>query len=400
MRNSVVVLFVLMAFTLSAQKNIQWRGLDRSGVYKETGLMKSWPENGPSLLWKYEGVGDGYASVAIAYDRLYLTGMHDETGYLYMFDLSGRLLNSKPYGPEWSKNYEGARSTVTVDGDRLFLISGMGEVFCFNRNTLELVWKKNVLKEFGVENAEYGLAESPLIVSEMVIVTVGGKKDNVVALNKDTGNLIWSCPGLGEASGYCSPLYITDQEVPLIVTMTEDHVMGIDASNGKMLWSYEQKGNWGVRSNTPLYSDNMILWTVGDGEGSTMVRLTNGGRSIELVWTLKDMDNQFGGMVKVGDYVYGSGDKNRYWFCADWKTGELKYKERGLAIGNIISADGMLYCYSSRGEMALVKATPEKFALVSQFRIPFGTAQHWAHPVIYKGVLYVRHGDSLMAYKI
>lgn len=400
MKISAIVLFVLMAFTLSAQENIQWRGVDRSGVYKETGLMKAWPENGPSLLWKYEGVGDGYSSVAIAADRIYLTGMREGTGYVYMLDMGGRLLNSKPYGPEWTKNYEGARSTVTVDGDRLFLISGMGEVFCFNRNTLGLVWKKNVLKEFGVENAEYGLAESPLIISEMVIVTVGGKKDNVVALNKDTGSLIWSCPGLGETVGYCSPLYITDQEVPLIVTLTAGHVMGINASDGKMLWSYEQKGNWGIRSNTPLYGDNMILWTVGAGEGSTMVRLTNGGRSIEPVWTLKDMDNQFGGMVKVGDYVYGSGDKNRYWFCADWKTGELKYKERGLAIGNIISADGMLYCYSSQGEMALVEASPEKFAMAGRFRIPFGTAQHWAHPVVYKGVLYVRHGDSLMAYKI
>lgn len=400
MKSRLIVLFAFVTFTLLAQKNIQWRGIDRSGVYDETGLLKSWPENGPSLLWKYEGVGEGFSSVALASDRIYLTGMKDDTGYLYMFDKDGKLLNSKPYGKEWTTNYVGARGTVTVDQDKLYLISGMGEMFCFNRNTLDLVWKKSFQDDFSAQDIEYGFAESPLIISEMVIATPGGKEHNVVALNKNTGNLIWSCPGLGEPAAYCSPLYIADQEVPLIVTMTADHVMGIDASNGKMLWSHVQKGDWSIRSNTPVYGDHMLLWTVGNGEGSTMVRLVDGGRKIEPAWTLKEMDSQFGGMVKVGDYVYGSGDKNRYWFCADWKTGALKYKERGLGVGNIISAEGMLYCYSDRGEMALVKAVPGKFDLVSRFRIPFGTEQHWAHPVLYKGVLYVRHGNALMAYKV
>ena len=185
-----------------------------------------------------------------------------------------------------------------------------------------------------------------------------------------------------------------------MVTRTANHILGVNAATGEKLWAHENKNRQSVHANTPVYSNNMILCTSGYGRGSTMLRLTNGGKSIEQVWFSDEMDNRIGSMVKVGDYVYGSGDSKRYWFCADWKTGEIKFKEQGMAMGNIISNDGMLYCYTDRGDMVLAKATPEKFDIVSKFPIKLGTEQHWGHPVIYKGVLYVRHGDTLMAYKI
>jgi outer membrane protein assembly factor BamB len=222
----------------------------------------------------------------------------------------------------------------------------------------------------------------------------------VVALNKNTGALIWSCEGEGDLSAYCSPLYIGDQQTPLVVTMTADHILGIDIASGKKLWSFENKNKWSVHANTPIYSDNMILFTSGYGKGSMMFRLKDGGRSIEKVWELADIDNRIGAMVKVGNYVYGSGDANKFWFCVDWNTGEIKYKDKTLANGVIIAADNMLYCYSDKGEMALVKPTSEKFDMVSQFPITLGTDSHWAHPVLYKGVMYVRHGNTLMAYRI
>lgn len=400
MKKRLIAFLSLASLTLFAQENIQWRGTDRTGFYNETGLLKSWPTEGPALLWNYDGLGEGHSSSAIASDKIYLTGMTDGKGYLYVFDLKGKLLNKKEYGPEWNESYNGPRGTITLNEGKLYLMSGLGDLYCFDVTSLNVIWKKNILKEYKASNITWGINEAPLIIGDKVIATPGGKEHNVVALNKNTGALIWSSTGEGDAAAYCSPLFIKDQQVPLIVTMTANHIIGIDANTGKKLWSHENTNRYSIHANTPVYGDNMILCTSGYGAGSTMLRLKNGGKSIEQAWFSKEMDSRIGAMVKVGDYVYGSGDNNRYWFCTNWKTGEIKYKEKGLAMGNIIAGDGMLYCYTDRGDMILVKANPEKFEIVSRFQITKGTEQHWAHPVIYKGVLYVRHGDSLMAYKI
>lgn len=399
MKKGLIVCFSFLVLSLSAQENIQWRG-DRTGIYKETGLLKSWPTDGPAMQWHYDGLGQGHSSVAIDSDKIYLTGMTDGTGSIYVFDMNGKLLNKKEYGPDWNTNYHGPRGTVTVNGGKIYLISGVGDLYCFDQNTLNVVWKKNILKEYNASNIEWGINEAPLIIGDKLIATPGGKQHNMVALNKNTGELIWSSPGEGDLSAYCSPLYISDQQVPIIVTMTANHIIGLDAETGKKLWSHENKNRHSVHANTPVYANNMILCTSGYGRGSTMLQLTDGGRNIREAWFSSELDNRIGAMVKVGDYVYGSGDSNRFWFCADWKTGEIKWKEKGLAMGNIIANDGMIYCYTDRGEMALARATPEKLDIVSKYSITMGTEQHWAHPVIYKGVMYVRHGDTLMAYKI
>jgi outer membrane protein assembly factor BamB len=395
-------LFILMctALSLSAQNtNIQWRN-DRTGVFFETGLLKSWPEKGPELLWHFDGLNEGHSSVAIDDNKIYVTGMTGKIGYLYVLDLNGKLLNKKTYGKEWADSYNGPRGTVTINDGKIYLITGMGALICFEQNTLEIIWTKDIQTDFGGKNIKWGINESPLIVNEKIILTPGGKKHNVVALNKNNGALIWSCEGEGDVSAYCSPLYVGDQKEPLIVTMTADHILGIDFATGKKLWSYENKNRWSVHANTPVYGDNMLLFTSGYGKGSMMFRLKDGGRAVEKVWENSDIDSRIGAMVKIGDYLYGSGDFSKAWFCVDWKTGEIKYKDKSLATGVTIAADNMLYCYSDKGEMALVRVTPEKFDLVSQFPITLGTDQHWAHPVIYQGVLYLRHGNTLMAYKI
>jgi outer membrane protein assembly factor BamB len=392
-----------MTCTLSAQ-NIQWRGTDRTGVYGESGLLKVWPADGPDLLWHFDELGEGHTSTAIDSEKIYITGLKDSIGSLYVFDLNGKLLNKTEYGRDWHTNYIGPRGTVTVNEGKVYLISGYGHLYCFHQQNLNLVWEKDLLSEFNASNIEWGICEAPLIIGEKLIATPGGKEHNVVALDKNTGERIWSCPGEGDLSAYCSPLYIADQKVPLIVTMTADHIIGIEAETGEKLWSCENKNRYSVHANTPVYSDNQLLCTSGYGRGSTMLRLVDGGRKVETVWFSEEMDNRIGSMVKVGDYVYGSGDSKRYWFCADWKTGEIKYREQGLAMGNIIANvtadDQMLYCYTDRGEMILAKANPEKFDRVSRFPVTLGTEQHWAHPVIYRGVMYVRHGNALMAYRI
>jgi outer membrane protein assembly factor BamB len=401
MKKTILLSLSLLAvMSLPAQENIQWRG-DRTGVYKQaTGLQKSWAEEGPALLWNYDGLGEGHSSVAIAAGKIYVTGLTDGKGYLYVLDLDGNLLNKKEYGAEWDKSYNGTRGTVTVDAGKVYLISGMGDVFCFDEKNLDVIWQKNLLTDFESENITWGICESPLIVGEKLIVSPGGQKNSIVALNKETGAVIWTCPGDGDLSAYCSPIYVGDQQVPQVVTMMAKHIVGVDIATGKKLWSYENINKTNVHPNVPVYGDNMLLCTSGYGKGSVMLRLIDGGRHIEKVWESSELDSRLGAMVKIGDYAYGSGDANRFWFCVDWKTGEQKYKDNQFGIGNVIAADGMLYCYSDRGDLALVKATPENFDIAGQFKITLGTDQHWAHPVIYKETLYVRHGNTLMAYKI
>lgn len=400
MKKGLILCLLFFVLSLSAQTVIQWRGTDRSGIFNETGLLQSWSENGPQLLWHFDGLGEGHSSPAIANGKIYITGMTDGRGFLFVFDLNGKLLNKVEYGAEWDRSYDGSRGSVTANDGKLYFISGHGVLYCYDQNTLNLVWKKNLLEEFGAPNIVWGITESPLIVGNNVIATPGGREHNVVALNKKTGALVWSTPGKGDQSAYCSPLFIGDQQVPLIVTMTGHHVLGIHAQTGQMLWAHPNTNQHQVHANTPVYSNGMILVTSGYGRGSTMLRLTDGGRGVEEVWFSSELDNRMGGMVKVGNYVFGSGDRNRFWFCADWRTGEIKWQERGLANGVTIANDGMLYIYTDRGDMILARATPEKFDIVSRFSITLGTDQHWAHPIIYNGVLYIRRGDTLMAFKV
>lgn len=401
MKKSLLLFFSFITLALAAQDVVQWRG-DRTGVYKnETGLLKAWPEGGPRLLWCNEELGDGYSSVTIHGDRIYTTGMVDGKGYLYVLGTDGKLIGKKEYADEWTGSYPSARGTVAIDSGRLYLISGIGEIICLDEKTLDIVWKRSFRDDFGGDPPRHGVYEFPLIVGEKLIATPGGKKDNVVALDKNTGKLIWSSVAKGDVSSYCSAIYLDDQEIPQVVTMTGDHVIGLDIENGELIWSHPFTNRFKEHPNTPVYSDNMLLCTSSYGVGSIMLRLTGGGRKVEEVWKSVDLDARTGHMIKLGDYAYGAGDYGKgSWYCVDWHTGRQMYKDRTIATGAIIAADGMLYCYSEKGDLALVKAVPDKFDIVSRFSINKGTGQHWAHPVIFRGVLYVRHGDSLMAYKI
>ncbi|MDR1730395.1 MAG: PQQ-like beta-propeller repeat protein [Prevotellaceae bacterium] len=398
-RLRIFFLLLFAVYILPAQ-NIEWRN-DRTGVYNETGLLKSWPAEGPELLWHFDGLGQGYSSVSTGSNRLYVTGMTDSTGFICVLDMQGKLLNKKEYGKEWHISYQGSRGTVIPDEGRLYFVSGTGTLICFNESDLSVVWKKSMQDDFGGVPPKYGVNESPLIVGDKLIFTPGGKEHNVVALNKRTGSLLWSSKAMGDISSYCNPIYISDRQIPQVVTMTGHHIVGIDISNGSLLWSFPFTNRFFEHPNTPVYGDGMVLCTSSYGVGSVMLRLTDGGKSVEQVWSSADLDSRTGHLLKIGDYAYGSGDYGKgSWYCVDWKTGKQMYRDKSLPAGVTIAGDGMLYCYSEKGDMALVGATPEKFDIVSKFRITLGTEQHWAHPVIYKGVLYVRHGDTLMAYKI
>ena len=403
MKKYFFIITMLFPIMLYAQKNSQWRGENRDGIYRETGLLKSWPAGGPQLLWQYEGLGDGYTSAAIANGKLYITGRDDDDLVLFVFDLTGKLLTKKTIGKEWVVNYHGPRCTVVVNDGKLYINNSLGTLVCLDESTLNEVWKKDLIADFDGRNLMWGMTESPLIVGEKLFITPGGVKHNMVALHKNTGALIWSSPGEGTPSSYCSPQYVTGYSAPMVVTSARDHVIAFNANTGEKLWSHPQlpqNPTRNIHPNTPLYSDGMIFTATGYRGGSMMLRLINNGRAVEQVWK-NDADNQIGGAIKHGDYVYTTGHNHTAFYCIDWKTGAYAYKQDGFRPSAIIFADGMLYAYSENsGDMSLIKPNPEKFELVSSFKVTLGTNQHWAHPVIHQGVMYVRHGDALMAYNI
>ena len=413
----VILVCNVSCFTVDSQdtpKNWQWRGENRNGMYNETGLLKEWPADGPQMLWKFEGLGEGHTSVAIASEKIYITGMHGDRLILYVFDMKGQLLKEKEIGKEWNESWNGTRSSVCINDGKLYIFNALGTLFCLDEKTLNEVWKKDLLTEFDGRNLMFGMTENPLIVGNTIYMTPGGEKYNMVALNKNTGALIWSSPGTGLPSSYCSPLYIGDQSVPMIVTWMsalpvegaardalQDNVLAaFHAENGELLWSLTLPSQNTINPNMPMYMDGKILAATGYRGGTWLISLKNGGKEAEIAWKNAEMDNQMHGVIKVGDYLYGSGHQNRNWYCVDWKTGATKYKVAELAPANTIYADGMLYVYSERGTMNLVKPNPEKFELISSFNVTLGTNQHWAHTVIHQGVLYIRHGEALMAYKI
>jgi len=406
MKKLFVVSMLFSAFCLSAQTVIQWRGTDRSGIFNETDLLQSWSDGEPKLLWHHDGLGEGYSSPAIADNKIFVTGKIEGRGYIFVFDLNGRLLKRAFYGNEWSRSYDGSRGTPTISDGRIFIHTGLGDLICMDKNTLNVIWRRNMMTDFGGENIRWGVTESPLVIGNKVILSVGGREHSVVALNVKDGSLVWSSvgTGTGDLTAYCSPLFIANQEVPQIVTTMSNHIIGLEASTGKLLWSHPYANHRRIHPNTPVYDGrDMILIANGYDKGAVMLRLTNGGRSVEKVWENHDVKSIHGGIVKVGNYAFlgGDGRASRFWHCVNWYTGEAMWRDNSLMVGAVIAdGNGMLYLYTERGEMALVRPNPEKLDIVSQFTITLGTGQHWAHPIIYQGVLYVRRGDTLMAFDI
>ncbi len=391
----------ILVFTPAlAQKNIQWRGENRDGVYHEVGLMKKWPDGGLKMLWHYDQLGEGYSSVSIANDKIYVNGMRDgQQGWLHVFDLNGKLLGQVNYGKEWKGNYSGARGAVTVSEGLIFVESGFGVLYCLIEGSLEVLWKKDLVNELGGKMIDFAMNEVPLVIGNKVIATVGGKKHNIVALNKLTGELIWSTPANGDIAAYCSPIYVEDVDIPQIITMTAKSVLGINPTNGTLLWSYPYADRWDTHANSPLYSDGMIMCTSGNNTGSLMLKLDKSGKSVSKVWENKSIENGYSGIVKLNNQVYGYNESRHQFACLDWNTGNQLWTGR-IAQAVPVLADGMLYLYTGTGELLLVKPDETKLDIVSREKVTLGEEQHWAHPVIYNGVMYVRHGDSLMAYQV
>jgi outer membrane protein assembly factor BamB len=391
----------------------EFRGVGRTGIYPETGLMKSWPESGPRKVWSVGDLGMGYSSPTFGDRYIYVTGRKESSEYLTALDFSGRQIWQVPFGRSWNKSYEDTRTIPTVNGGMVYMISGMGEVACHDAKTGRQIWFRNAYDEFGGNCNLYGISESPLVIGDKVIFTPGGRETSMIALNKNTGDLVWKTRSLGDSVSYVSPQYVHHNGRDMIISLMANILFGVDAGNGEILWEFDYLAldspidNPHTRAtscNTPLYHNGDIFITRGYDHPSVLLTLNDAGTGVKLKWKNDLLDTHFGGNVLVDGHLYGSNwlsNSAGNWACIDWQTGANRWEGKMTNKGSIISADGMLYCYEERrGELALVRPNPDRFDIVSSFRVDEGTGPHWSHPVIKNGVLYVRRGDRLMAYDL
>ncbi|WP_171596232.1 PQQ-binding-like beta-propeller repeat protein [Marinifilum caeruleilacunae] len=402
MKNYILILLAVTLFSCTSnQKKIsEWRGENRSGTYAETNLLKQWPEDGPKLLWDAEGIGNGYGSPVISDNTIYLNGEIDSVAYLFAMDLQGKVLWKTEFGKDWMKNFIGSRSAPTLVDSLVYVASGLGDVACIHAETGKLKWHLNMLEKFEGKNTRFGYSQSLLVDGDLVFAAPGGVENNVIALNRFTGETQWTNAGLGEIPAYCSPLLVEFPSRNILVTFSEHALLGIETKTGKTLWTHLQDTTKGdVNGNTPIYEDGFLYYVTGCGNGTVKLKVEEEGAKITEVWKNEELDNIMGGVVKLNGKLIASGHRKKVWKSVDAETGETRDTLK-FGRGASIAADGMLYCYNERGQVGLVAVSPEKMELVSKFKVTKGTKEHFAQPVIANGVLYIRHGDALMAYDI
>jgi outer membrane protein assembly factor BamB len=407
---NAIALFVLIFNSACGPRGdlSDWRGPNRDGIFPETGLLKVWPDEGPTLRWSVDSLGLGHNSVAVTRDRVYVTGVADSAesmGILSVLDLNGKLLWIKKYGREYTSYLPGTRSTPVVVDNLIYIESGSGSVYCLDTGTGDEVWSVDFLKDLGVDSLiQFGNSESVLIDGDRVVCVPGGREHNVVALDRFTGETIWSCAGNGEQATYNSPIVIETGSNRLIIAMTAASIMGIDAATGELYWHKEQTQGNHIHGNTPLWADGKLVVSSVDAKstsGMVQVAVSTDGKNAEETWRNKKFRNAYGGIVRVDTCIYGSMAFGKNWQVLGWNSGEMLAQNNELEHGSIIYADGLFYCFTENdGEVALVDAGPDHFKVISSFKIPVATEQHWARPVIRDGSLYIRHGENLLVYDI
>ena len=386
----------------------QWRGPNRDGHSPDKDLLKEWPAGGPKLAWKAAGLGIGFTNVAVVGDRIFAMGdKGDSSEVIALNRADGAKLWTAKVGkagaPGWG-HFAGPRCTPTVDGDLVFAVGQYGQVACLDASSGEEIWRKDYIKDFGGELPEWGYCGMPLVDGKQVILVPGGKRGDLVALDKKTGELIWQSKDFTDSIHYSSPIVAEIGGVRQYIQLTDASVAGIAASDGSLLWRAPRKGKTAVIP-TPIFRDDCVYVSSGYGAGSNLFRITaiDGKFTAKEVYASKSMTNQHGGVVLVGRYLYGYSD-GKGWVCQDFETGKTIWAEKEkLGKGSITFADGMLYLREEggKGTVALIEATADGYKEHGRFDQPDRSDKNsWPHPVVIGGRLYLRDQDVLLCYDV
>ena len=412
MKYALILMMVLATAHASAADWPGFHGPDRNNKSPDKGLLKAWPEGGPSRIWESAGLGEGYSTVSIVGKRIYTTGAIEGDCVITALDMDGKKVWTRKNGKAWRRSYPGTRSTPTITDGLLYHLSGIGNLLCIKADSGEVVWTVNILKKFGGRNIRWGLAESPLVIGDKVICTTGGDKVSMVALNRKTGKVVWKCTGAGDKPGYASPILVKHQGLQQIVTAMSESIVGVRASDGKLLWKYPHKVYADENITTPLFHDCFVIVSGCGKRGTTSLQLQVSGDqcSVTKRWQNKSLDNKQGGLVLLDGKLYGyaeSQNRSKPWMCIDFKTGETIFQSAPVKSsykyknGSLTYADGRFYLFSDDGNMSLAKPTATDFTVTGRLRIKkHGKQPTWAHPVVFGGRLYLRYGDRLGVYHV
>jgi outer membrane protein assembly factor BamB len=406
---------VLLAVGFSASDWPQWQGPDRTDLCRETGLLKSWPASGPPLLWKATGLGQGYSTPSIAAGRIYTMGNVDNNECVMALDdaVAGKIIWSTPIGAVRSDGggMPGPRSTPTVDGDLVFALGMNGDLVCLESATGKPRWHVDLVKDFGGEMmSQWAFCESPLVDGDRLVCTPGGKDATMVALDKQTGSVIWKAEvPSGDKAGYSSIVIADVDGIKQYVQLTGKGLIGIDAASGKFLWRYNRMANRVANISTPIVRGNLVFCSTSYGAGSALVRLERVKDGIEAheIYFLpgKIFENHHGGVVLVGDYLYGGHGRNLgVPVCIEFATGKVMWrheKPAGTRSAAVLYADGEVYFRYENGVLALVDASPAGYHERARFKLPDNSGKpSWPHPVIANGKLYIRDQDTLLCFDV
>jgi len=382
----------------------QFHGPNRNNISDETRLLKAWPEGGPKLLWTAQGLGHGFSSLAVAGGKIYTAGNIKEDTILTALGLDGKKLWQVKNGPAWTRDYPGTRATPTLDGDRLYHQSPLGNIVCLQAQTGAPLWQLNVLEKFGSEPPRWGLAESLLIDGDHLICCPGGPQTCMVALDERTGAVIWEAPSTGEAAGYASAILAECDGMRIVIALTAKALIGVNADTGALLWHAEHESYADENILMPIYHEgHVFVSTLKTGSVKWKINVRGGKASLEEQWRTDELDNHHGGVLLLDGYLYGTSTfRNRdHWVCLDWEKGAIQFVDKAVGKSSLTYADGLLYTLSIDRLMGLVHPTPTGLEVISSFMIPEGgEGKSWAHPVVCGGRLYVRHGQFLYAYNI
>jgi hypothetical protein len=400
----------------------QWHGVNRDGMSQDTGLLKSWPKGGPKLLWKTTNMGQGYSSMSIGGGLIYTTGRKEkgnpekpnfekegdivdhrpgERMFMMGIDMDGKIKWSKDIGQAFNGNhvYTGSRSTPTYDNGDLYIMTGLGLLGCYDAKTGNTIWQRDIKKEFKPLKMRWAFTESILIVDDLLIVTPGGEKHFMAALNKEDGKTVWKSGFFGPAH-YTSPIYAAHVGVPMIINGGGNGIIGVHAKTGKILWvNNHAKGNM-ANVPTPSYQDGYVFWAAGYGKGGICLKLTAMGQKVKakVAWKSKDIETQYGGWIIHEGHIYGN--CGYQWSCVELKTGKTIWQAKGVRKGSIAFADGMLYLYSmEKGQTILAPATTKGLKITGEFNVS-GRGWSRAHPVITGGRMYLRFDDNLYCFDV
>lgn len=385
----------------------EWRGPKRIDHSPDTGLLKTWPAEGPKRVWLNEDVGLGYSGYSIVGDRLFTMGLRGDQEFLIALDAkTGRPVWETPAGAKYPNNWgDGPRATPTVDGAFVYSMGGQGTLICAQVADGKKVWEKSMSGDLGGKIQNWGYTESVLVSGDLIICTPGGSQGTMAALKKSNGEVAWRTTDLTDAAQYSSPILVQHAGKPQIIQLVEKRFFGVDPANGKVLWKQDFPPGRVAVIPTPIYRDGQVYVTAGYGAGCASIKIGT-DQSVTELYANKVMKNHHGGVILVGDHLYGHSDQVG-WVCQDFKTGAEVWASKSLGKGAIHYADGMLYCLDEgTGDVALVEATPKAWTEKGRFKLNPQTTKRaregriWTHPVVVNGRLYLRDQELLFCYDV